>query len=281
MKNWKNFEKITEQVINILLKDNIEFICSGPDCKLKSKSEECRQFDMLYRYKNAFTKNNLIAIECKNHKNPIDINYVDSFNSACDSCNISNKFMFSSGGFTKGARNQAKFFNITLIELRDFRLEDLSDTFRKQIHQIKLSIFTHQYSTIVKEFNVACKNTEDAGKRLYAPEGTQIFLKDGRSFLLPEFLPPKNDIKNFTNKQENIYEYIIENAYYIKNNETKIEVENIAIVIERKLVTHVETGNIDFSDDFVKKGYMIAKKIAERGNFVIDLGIQIVVDSNI
>ena len=91
--------------------------------KIKNTTGIPREFDVVIDHD---TEDSLMTvIECKEHKNRLDIQYIDAFFGKCSSFkNISKMIMVSSSGFTKNAIAEAKGKGIVLHTVSDIMDEE-------------------------------------------------------------------------------------------------------------------------------------------------------------
>jgi hypothetical protein len=101
--------------------------------KIRCKIGILREFDVFVEAMiNDFKIN--IAIECKNYKNRIKIEQIDSFETKCNSVpSISNKVYVAKNGFQSGAVKAAEMYSIDLYTLKSISEEELNSWFGIQL----------------------------------------------------------------------------------------------------------------------------------------------------
>jgi hypothetical protein len=77
-----------------------------------------RQIDVLIRAPGAFVPV-VVAMECRDHARPVDVNAVEGFKSKIDDVRANKGIFVCPSGFTKGARKKAEHYGIDLHALID------------------------------------------------------------------------------------------------------------------------------------------------------------------
>lgn len=295
--NWEEFELITKQCIEIICKDNVEFICSGRNCKINK-----RQFDVLFRWKNPL-KEAKIAIECKHWNKKVGISEIDAFTTKCLHCNIDSKFIISKIGFTKPAIEQAKKCNIELIQLRDFHDDDFKDCFKNKILGIEVNmhiIMPKISSNIIVNIDAAFYSQEEQINMLqfvnknisFMPGVVSLYFSNDVIKDITECIP--NRITNMTNngfsvkseiisdnERKVVYEKILE-CYSIKIYDKCVRTKNVLVNITESFddtTTHIEKFSIDYKNEIRKAGYLIAKSLIQKNNHVLDINKKSIIDN--
>lgn len=88
------------------------------------RTKELRQVDVAI-FINSYEGQKFVAVECKNHKDKIDVQDVESFSSKLIGIRANKGIMVSTSGFTEGARNLA--CSSLGIELQEMTIEQLSE----------------------------------------------------------------------------------------------------------------------------------------------------------
>jgi len=115
--DWKKFEDLAASIQSELAPDaNVT-----ANAKLLGKSGALRQIDILIKQK-AGQYDLLIAVDCKDYKNPVDIKDVETFLGLLSDVGAHKGAMVAANGFTTAAKERAASAGIDL-----FRLVDTAD----------------------------------------------------------------------------------------------------------------------------------------------------------
>lgn len=145
-----NFEKLVRLIQESYKSDDKTKI--SPNIRIKNKSGQFREIDILIETK-ANNSNIVIAIECKDNRNPIPVKEIEAFNSKCLRISGINKKLFvSSNGFQKDAYNAANDFDIDLYNLNEISPDEIL----KRLVLIKLK----QHYDFCPPFNLKVKATQ-------------------------------------------------------------------------------------------------------------------------
>ncbi len=117
---WKRFEKLVAKIQQDLSPDAI---VTHNEKILGKDSGTLRQIDVLVR-KKVGQYELLIAMSCKDHKEPVDINDLGSFITDVTDIRANHGAMVAANGFTEGAKTLAKTKGINLYRLIDAEQHD-------------------------------------------------------------------------------------------------------------------------------------------------------------
>ena len=110
-KDGKRFEAVIDAICRSVAEEG----AVERDVKLQGRSGT-RQVDVLITYKRGFLESR-IAIECKDHKRPLDVKEVDSFAGMLEDLHLRG-YLVSASGFSKAARVRAMNAGIKLLTYR-------------------------------------------------------------------------------------------------------------------------------------------------------------------
>lgn len=291
--NWEAFEQITKAVIEIICGDRVKFICSGRKCILKNDFGD-NQFDVLFKW-NSDLKTSYIAVECKYYNSLIDKEHVREFLVKCDDCKIDTRIMVSKLGFTDRAISEAKAKNIELIHLKDFSQEDFDHTFKGKVmsFDIEMLLMRPDYNCSV---GFSPKSKDDKIPPMDMHDVIKLVFDDGMENNLIDHIPLGRPLDG--NSLQTVYGFnkvgerkegskdIVEykktiNCRAIKHQEKLIEVGGVVINMQEVNDPEKIMKNrikINFREEIMKAGYLVAKKLCEVSNFVLDLKSKTVVD---
>lgn len=289
--NWKDFEETAKSVIDLICSDKVVFVCSGNKCILSSQYGD-NQFDVLYKW-NSSIKTSFIAIECKYWNTLVDKDEIRNFNQKCIDCKIDTKIIVSKAGFTNRAILEATGKNIELIELRNFTEQDFKDCFKNKILEINMNLIIHtpEYNCVI---NADIEKSEEV--ILGLDHNFTKLVYNEKEELLTNHIPFGNisdkilKEKGFEKINSEIAETKTITTYrkkidcnVIKIDEKITKIKNLNITIKEIVDTKnaiTQNININFREEIKKAGYLIAKKIVEKSNFVLDLKNKNIIDQN-
>lgn len=134
----KNFEKLVSIIQEGI--HEIEFAKVRLNVHLDNNSGRKRQFDIIIDYELPQVEFR-IAIECKNHKRPIQVSEIESFAGKCNRHpTIHKRFFVSSGGYQSDAINAAKELNIELFKLNEITSLEVQSWFTIEKLQLIIEI---------------------------------------------------------------------------------------------------------------------------------------------
>jgi hypothetical protein len=121
---WKKYEEITKHIYEELGKNSgVKIVCFGSECKIVGKSTVTHQIDVLTSYTDGIHTYKT-AIECKYWDKNVNKDTIMKVAEIVEDAQINKGVIVSKQGFTPDAISYAKYKNIGLIELREFREED-------------------------------------------------------------------------------------------------------------------------------------------------------------
>lgn len=124
-KPYKIFEKVNQLIQESFKTDDFtEVLCNF---RIPNRKGTKRELDILI--KSVVNNSKIqIAIECKDHKRKIGEPSIEAFKSKCDSIpNINKKIFVSAKGFSKGAIDAAKDYDIDLYRLEEINLDTIKN----------------------------------------------------------------------------------------------------------------------------------------------------------
>jgi hypothetical protein len=115
----KEFEKLISKIHSILEPDGTNVIWNDhiPD---PDNPKQPRQIDITI-----IRQDKTIRIECRNHKEPQDVTWIEELIGRRLSLQIDEIIAVSASGFTQGAKKKADSFNIEIKELQSLKDEDI------------------------------------------------------------------------------------------------------------------------------------------------------------
>ncbi len=290
--DWKDFEETTKSVIDVICGDKVIFVCGGNNCTLKSRYGD-NQFDVLYKWNSAI-KTSYIAIECKYWNSLVDKDEIRNFNEKCEDCKIDTKIIVSKIGFTNRAILEASGKNIELIELRNFQAKDFIDCFKERILEINLDMIIYipkiECSVNIEPLEVVKGATSSPDQNLI-----KLVYNDKKELLTDHIPFGKIDgrilkdlgfeiVDSIFEKTKNICTYRKKiNCHAIEYEGRITKVKNVSIDVKEivdKSNAITDNINLDIREEIKKAGYLVAKKIVERSNFVLDLENKNIIDQN-
>jgi hypothetical protein len=115
----QNVPRLFEELVSDVARElspNAEII---HDFKLPDRvTGDPRQIDVLIRAQAAFVPV-VVAMECRDHARPLDVNAVEGFKSKIEDVRADKGIMLCPGGFTKNARKKAEHYGIDLYKVID------------------------------------------------------------------------------------------------------------------------------------------------------------------
>lgn len=120
----REFEKLVAHLETILAGTGIEI--HSPDRILDIHTGEPREIDISLRAK-VGTHDILIILECRERKAKQDLRWIEELANKRDSVKASRVVAVCSQGFSKGAKNKAKFLNVELRSIDNLLIDDIQN----------------------------------------------------------------------------------------------------------------------------------------------------------
>ena len=134
-KKGKFFEQLVKTVEK-QLKNKTDYNIRS-NVMLKNSNGIDREFDVVVEHISDESVGKTV-IECKAHKAPIDIQYIDGFYGKCSNVSgITRRILVSSSGFTKNAQTEAKSKGIELCELGNLSVNEDAPQYEASIGGFK------------------------------------------------------------------------------------------------------------------------------------------------
>ncbi len=142
------YEFLVQDIFQTLANDNdSNTIKVKHDVKMVGRSGQKHQIDVYYEF-SFMGEIHKVVIECKNYSNPVSIGKLRDFYGVLSDIGDVKGIFISKNGFQKGAIDFARFYNITLKELRYPKASDWTG----RIREIVLNIQFHSKKITNREF---------------------------------------------------------------------------------------------------------------------------------
>ncbi len=149
VKKGKFFEQLVKTVEE-QIKDKESYNIRS-NVKLKNSNGIYREFDVVIEHISDESVGKTV-IECKAHKSPINIQYIDSFYGKCSNVSgISRRILVSSSGFTKNAMTEAKNKGIELCELGNLSINEDGPKYEASIGGFNYWLYPDKLYYLTKE----------------------------------------------------------------------------------------------------------------------------------
>lgn len=184
------------------------FVATLTDCKeitievkhnvrMQGKASK-HQIDVFWKYQKG-EEVNTIAIECKNYRDKVGIGVIRDFHSVINDIGNISGIVVSKNGFQKGAKEYAKYYNITLKELREptedelysrTKLKATTSTGYLKINKIKF-IFEDERNNKSITINHESRDSQDTTEslnnfRIVDKKGVQLNTANELKIKLPQ-----------------------------------------------------------------------------------------------
>lgn len=176
---WQAYEELVKDVYQELGKAaGVKIECWGPSCKIRGKSGEYHQIDVLTSHDDGIHTYRT-AIECKHWNTKVSKAQVLEFAGKLDDGNIEKGVLVSSSGFTRNATTIAKTKNMSLVQLRESDASDWGGFVKVVFGELNYIVDE------VYDYRVILQNTERTGDD--AQKGTieEMSIKLSDNVILP------------------------------------------------------------------------------------------------